>query len=820
MKNWKTPVTVLFVAVCVLINCFGKAVADRFGLPLWLDSFGTVLSAYIMGPVCGAIVGFSANTIYSFFVPSSFIYGLTSIVIGISTGIAARRGWFENLFRVTSASVFVTFASVIVSVPLNYIFYSGNTGNRFGDGVIGYFMSQGVFEPLCYVVGEFYIDFLDKVITLLAVFCLIRIYRYRRKNKKKSEAAAAAVLVLLLLPVFTVTARADEAIDFDSYVQTVYSTENGLPCGEANDIAMTKDGILWIGTYAGLYRYNGSEFRLMNDYESVRNVNCLYVDDEGRLWIGTNDRGLAICINEEVVNVVDTQKGLPSDSIRSLVRSNDGLYYVGTSDSMQVIDLNGGLVMKNVIEEVKYSQCSSAGPDGYVAAVTSTGEAFLLKDGEVKERLTLTTEQEVYMSCCFDRDGSLYIGTSKGCIYKFVICNDKLIRKDEHRFNDISTIKSIVSDNKGGHYICADEGIGYMYSDGDFTKVNTGTFHNAIDHMLIDYQGNLWFTSTRLGLLRMTKASFSNLYKVAGLEEKVINSVCRWQDLLYVGTDSGLDIIDEKRNEHITNAITTEVADVRIRCVFADSRNDLWLCTFGKGLIKVTPDRDITYYDQIGSRARMIRELKSGEMVVSTDVGVSWINENGKVTETIPYGDDLGNASVLCLLELPDETVLAGTDGEGIAVIRDKKVVKVINREDGLSSGVILRLVNDGDEGVFVVTSNGLCYIDDQLNARSINNFPYYNNYDIEVFEDGRAFIPCSAGVYVAEREDLIEDKKDMLVELLDSKRGLMDSLTANAWNFRDENDNLYLSSDKGVYKLAVRSYHHTKSSYRMMVSA
>ncbi len=42
----------------------------------------------------------------------------------------------------------------------------------------------------------------------------------------------------------------------------------------------------------------------MDEYDSVRTVNCLYIDEEGRLWIGTNDDGLSIMINETVVNVV------------------------------------------------------------------------------------------------------------------------------------------------------------------------------------------------------------------------------------------------------------------------------------------------------------------------------------------------------------------------------------------------------------------------------------------------------------------------------------------------------------------------------------
>lgn len=87
--------------------------------------------------------------------------------------------------------------------------------------------------------------------------------------------------------------RAGHGAGYNGYVHTVYSSDNGLPCGEANDIVQTKDGILWVGTYAGLYRYNGSEFRWM-DFDSVRNVNCLFADEEGRLWIGTNDNGVSI----------------------------------------------------------------------------------------------------------------------------------------------------------------------------------------------------------------------------------------------------------------------------------------------------------------------------------------------------------------------------------------------------------------------------------------------------------------------------------------------------------------------------------------------
>ena len=74
--------------------------------------------------------------------------------------------------------------------------------------------------------------------------------------------------------------------------------------------------------------------------------------------------------------------------------------------------------------------------------------------------------------------------------------------------------------------------------------------------------------------------------------------------------------------------------------------------------------------------------------------------------------DGLTVPKILCVLEQEDGTIFAGTDGNGIAVIKNGKVEDVYNKEDGLSSEVILRMVKNEDGGVFIVTSNGICYMD------------------------------------------------------------------------------------------------------------
>ena len=334
-----------------------------------------------------------------------------------------------------------------------------------------------------------------------------------------------------------------ESTDYNDYVQSVYSSNNGLPCGEANDIAQTNDGVLWIGTYAGLYRYNGREFRWVDNYESVRNVNCLYVDEEGRLWIGTNDNGLSIVIREKVVNVLDQTSGLPSDSVRCIIRATDGYYYVGTTDSMQVVVMNNGLKVSNILHEIKYADSITADESGHVATTASDGQLFLLSEGAVVRSLELPDDQEIFNCCSFAPDGTLMVGSSTNHIYCYDISGDDFKLINTVTCEGANSINNVNFLSDGTMFVSTDSGVAYSDESG-YHKLNTNDFNNSIDKMLCDYQGNLWFTSSRLGLLRLAKSPFKDVYGAIGMERRVVNAIVSWKDCYYIGTDKGLDVVD------------------------------------------------------------------------------------------------------------------------------------------------------------------------------------------------------------------------------------------------------------------------------------
>lgn len=843
MKNQKWYKISIFVIVCILLNYAGKIAATEMELPLWLDSFGTVLAAYVLGPVCGAIVGVSMNIMYGLQVSCvQMIYGMNSIMLGICVGLSAKRGHMKYLFGMLSTSFVITVLSVLLSTPLNYLFFDGDIGNVWGNGISELLQNMGCNRFVGNVIGEFYIEFLDKVVMLFVLFIVLKVHE--RGQKRLSE-KKKAILMLSALLIFTAVcpteklyaaqetgaaaqktgaaaARETEAADYNTYVQTIYNGDDGLSGGMANDIAQTQDGILWIGTYSGLYRYNGSSFQLMDKFETVKNANCLYTDEAGRLWIGTNDSGLSICINETISNVVSREDGLASDSVRCIVQSSEGNYYVGTSGGLSILSLSSGLSVSATIQEIVYANSISADQQGNVAVATSDGTLYLVRDSVIVDKIT-GEDNEGYTSCIFDAAGNLYAGTESNRIDYYSVSEGKMQLLSARSCEGLSNICSLTCIEDGTLFVCADNGVGCFDGEEQFHMINTGSFNNSIDHMLMDYQGNLWFTSSRLGLLRLCSSVFSEVYSNMGLEENVVNTVTEWQDCLYFGRDNGLDIIDAAGQVKTEEELSSLLSGCRIRCLEVDSASHLWICTSGKGIFEVAENGTITAYNSrngaLGDKFRSVLELTDGTIAAAGDYGITFINE-GKVTRTIGSSDGLKNSKILCMLEREDGSILAGTDGDGIAVLKDGKLTDMLQKEDGLGSEVILRMVKEKDgDGIFLVTSNSISYMEKDGTIRGLDNFPYYNNYDLVEGENGTVFVLGSAGIFVVDKEELLSGEK-LDYELLNSKKGLQKSLTPNSWNYVDAQGNLYLSADTGVVCINLNEYDFAVRSYRMMLKS
>jgi signal transduction histidine kinase/CheY-like chemotaxis protein/ligand-binding sensor domain-containing protein len=76
-----------------------------------------------------------------------------------------------------------------------------------------------------------------------------------------------------------------------AYAFSAYSISDGLPGNVVSTVFQTRDGYLWVGTEAGLARFDGvhfTTFRVADTPGLADNlIRCFYEDGAGTLWIGT-----------------------------------------------------------------------------------------------------------------------------------------------------------------------------------------------------------------------------------------------------------------------------------------------------------------------------------------------------------------------------------------------------------------------------------------------------------------------------------------------------------------------------------------------------
>lgn len=168
--------TIVLIPACIGINYLGKLFAAFLKLPLWLDAIGTCIGAVLGGPVVGAICGAANNIIYGLTTGDniSIVYALTSFGIGLTVGILARLGYMQSFVKSLVCAVGGGLAAVIISTPLNVIFWGGTTGNVWGDALFALTQANGMPVGIGSFLNELVVDVPDKLLTIIIVFFILK----------------------------------------------------------------------------------------------------------------------------------------------------------------------------------------------------------------------------------------------------------------------------------------------------------------------------------------------------------------------------------------------------------------------------------------------------------------------------------------------------------------------------------------------------------------------------------------------------------------------------------------------------------------------
>lgn len=195
---------------------------------------------------------------------------------------------------------------------------------------------------------------------------------------------------------------------------------------QAND----EEPVLWIGTTTGLRYYDPATDTFRRIGHQALDIDFVYsslVDDEGNLWVGTQNNGLYRIDREtreikEWTNAQSDNNGLLDNYITTLFEDRNGRIYVGTNNGGLYYFDRGSLDMKKIGDGSKLGTVCALLQDrsGNVWMSTSNGLYQFLPGSLRFHHYTvadgLPENQFNFNSALEGSDGRIYFGTVNGLV--------------------------------------------------------------------------------------------------------------------------------------------------------------------------------------------------------------------------------------------------------------------------------------------------------------------------------------------------------------------------------------------------------------------
>jgi signal transduction histidine kinase/streptogramin lyase len=145
----------------------------------------------------------------------------------------------------------------------------------------------------------------------------------------------------MMIGVLAIPAKAlDPQKRISQFTHTSWTAKDGVP-GPVRAIAQTPDGYLWLGTEAGLYRFDGLHFVAWEPTSGeqilLSSVWSLCTSRDGSLWIGFSSGGISQLRNGHLKNYSHAE-GVPDGGILSIVEDGNGSIWAGGQYGLSKLD--------------------------------------------------------------------------------------------------------------------------------------------------------------------------------------------------------------------------------------------------------------------------------------------------------------------------------------------------------------------------------------------------------------------------------------------------------------------------------------------------
>ena len=485
--------------------------------------------------------------------------------------------------------------------------------------------------------------------------------------------------------------------------------------------ARSQNGILWIGTAAGLQKATLLPNSSINTIETIPSLAgipiwALHQDTKGTIWVGTRGKGVfSIATNGSVTSIPST---ITENTIAVSFTS-------GVGDTLWVAGLERGLSF----------------------IVGNTLQPFT---GSKARNIQKSVARKVYC----DQHKTLWIGT----------VNDKLVRYRNGivdmvtEGNKLTNIEAIQEDIEGNLWIGTYYTALSCLSDGKFTNYTTteGLSNPIVHHIYEDHDGSIWIgTNKGLNHLRFSATGSPIIQQFTAdngaLPNNTVRNILRdRRGRLWIATFGGLVCRDGNRSTTYTTNEGLTYNEVRL--LFEDRDGNIWAGT-RKGLNLLTEHNGkitFTTYTRgsnglISDYFLSISQDRYGTMWFGTDGGGAIAFRNGAF-QSFTTSEGLPANVVFQVYEDSKGILWFATVNGLVRYDADahRNIFSTIDHRQGLPSTVIFDILEDNKGFFWLTTPDGALAINREELRRCADGTLQHLLYSHYTKADGMSATECT----------------------------------------------------------------------------
>jgi signal transduction histidine kinase len=570
-----------------------------------------------------------------------------------------------------------------------------------------------------------------------------------------------------LFGVCQVAGAVDSASRISQLGHTAWRLQDGDFAGAPVTITQTSDGYLWIGTSAGLTRFDGVRFQPFapdgQELESPTIFSLLGAGD-GSLWIGTGV-GLARWQGGKLTSYGDSARGL-IDNIRELKdgsiwvarsRTQDGrgplctvvktkIRCFGFGDGIPFRD-GKGLVFQSpdafwIGGAAALTQWSQGGSKTYrlpalennaqIAGITSlaaaadgslwvgvrqTGTGLGLqqfKDGNWKSfsMRGLDGSSLSVSALLMDRHESLWIGTQDSGIYR--IAGSRVDHFSSADGLSSNTVEGLFEDREGDLWVATSRGVDRFRDLRVISfSAHEGLSSNTALAVIASHSGIIWLSNGRsLDYIRGDE-----VFSLGGLPGREVTSLLEDSSgNLWAGIDDGIYVRSKDKWTAIDKSHGEALGTVL--AMTEDAQGSMWVQTIGPSRLYRIENLKIQEVLSTTREPNTALAMPEANVLAADPSGGLWLGyravlarfRDGKL-ERFPFFEGSNAALIDSLSVRPDGSVL-GVTSMGLVGWRNGQL-RTMTVKNGLPCRAIRSLIFDTHNDLWLYTQCGLVKISD-----------------------------------------------------------------------------------------------------------